>query len=105
MTNLTEIKNFAFQIAAQFKPERIILFGSYASGKATADSDVDLLVVMPFKGRSVKQAVKIRLAVDSPFPLDILVRTPRQLTERLKLGDSFMREVVHEGKVLYDRVA
>jgi predicted nucleotidyltransferase len=102
MTDLTEIKKFASQIAAQFKPERIILFGSYANGKATADSDVDLLVVMPFKGRPVKQAVKIRLAMDSPFPLDILVRTPRQLTEKLKLGDSFMREVVEQGRVVYE---
>lgn len=45
------IRKFANQVARRFKPARIILFGSYAYGKPTPDSDVDLLVVMPCKGR------------------------------------------------------
>ncbi len=102
MTDLKEIKNFALKIAVDFKPEKIILFGSYAEGRATEDSDVDLLVVMPFKGRAVQQAVKIRQAMDSPFPLDVLVRSPEQLKTRLKSGDSFLKDVLNRGKVVYE---
>jgi predicted nucleotidyltransferase len=102
MTTLNEIKNFATRIGANFYPDKIILFGSYAEGKATEDSDVDLLVVMPFKGRSAQQAVKIRQTLDSPFPLDLLVRSPRQVKTRLKIGDSFLRDILDRGQVIYE---
>jgi predicted nucleotidyltransferase len=60
MVTRRQIKAYAQEIARQFKPQRIILFGSYASGKPTSDSDVDLLVVMPHKGLSADQATRIR---------------------------------------------
>ncbi len=102
MTNLGEIRRFALQIAADFKPQRIILFGSYADGHPTSDSDVDLLIVMPFKGRAVQQAIKIRRAVDSPFPVDLVVRTPQQIKTRLKWGDSFLQGILDRGQVVYE---
>ena len=100
--HLMEIKKFASKIGAEFNPEKIILFGSHAEGHATEESDVDLLVVMPFKGRPVRQAVKIRKAMDSPFPLDLLVRSPQQLKSRLKRGDSFLQGILERGKVVYE---
>ncbi len=94
------IRRFARQVAERFKPEKIILFGSYAYGTPHADSDVDILVIMPARNE-LDQAVRISLAVEAPFPLDIIVRTPQKLAWRLKEGDWFLREVVSQGKVLY----
>jgi predicted nucleotidyltransferase len=97
---MREIRRFARQVAERFHPEKIILFGSYANGTPHADSDVDILVIMPARNE-LDQAVRISLAAEAPFPLDIIVRTPRKLAWRLKEGDWFLREVVSQGKVLY----
>jgi predicted nucleotidyltransferase len=96
------IRRFAREVAERFKPERIILFGSHAYGRPHADSDVDILVVMPTRNE-LDQAVKICLAVDYEFPLDLLVRTPENLAWRLAEGDSFLREVMERGQVLYEK--
>jgi predicted nucleotidyltransferase len=90
-------------IAERFRPDAIILFGSYAYGEPNSDSDVDILVVMPARNE-IDQAVRIRLAVPSPFPMDLLVRTPDTLSWRLATGDSFLREVVTKGTVLHGQV-
>src|SRR5205823_9051100 len=76
------IRRFARQVAERFRPDKIILFGSYAYGAPHADSDVDILVIMPAQNQ-LDQAVKIELACDPPFPLDIIVRTPRNMQWRL----------------------
>jgi len=102
VTTRRHIKAYALEVARQFKPQRIILFGSYAYGKPTPDSDVDLLVVMPHNQRNVEKAIEIRAKVDAPFPLDLLVRTPERLQERITLGDFSLREIVTKGKVLYE---
>src|SRR5262245_56036861 len=80
------IRRFARQVAARFRPEKIVLFGSHAYGRPHADSDVDLLVVMDARNE-LDQAVRIRLVVDYNFPLDLVVRTPRNLAWRLAEGD------------------
>src|SRR5271168_2419705 len=72
------IRQFARAVAERFQPEKIILFGSYAYGQPHADSDVDILVVMPARNE-LDQGVRIRLAVDYNFPLDLIVRTPKNL--------------------------
>src|SRR5436305_14563337 len=95
------IRRFAREVADRFQPEKIILFGSYAYGEPHADSDVDILVVMPARNE-MDQAVKISLAVDAPFPMDLIVRTPQNLKWRLEEGDWFLRELVGKGKVLYE---
>jgi len=96
------ISVFARQIAKQFNPEKIILFGSYAYGKPTEDSDVDILVIMPFKGRNPEKATEIWMATKPKFPIDIMVRKPAELKKRLKMGDFFLREITEKGKVLYE---
>ncbi|PZR98409.1 MAG: hypothetical protein DLM69_08705 [Candidatus Chloroheliales bacterium] len=97
------IERFVRQIAERFDPERIILFGSYAYGKPTPDSDVDILVIMNTPMREVMQAAEIRDAIDYPFALDLLVRTPEKVAQRITLGDFFMREITKRGKVMYER--
>jgi predicted nucleotidyltransferase len=96
------IRRFARHVAEHFQPDKIILFGSYAHGTPHADSDVDILVVMPARNQ-LDQAVKISLAIDPPFPLDIIVRTPHAMRWRLAEGDSFLREVLATGKVLHEK--
>jgi len=96
------INKFARQVAKQFNPQKIILFGSYAYGRPTEDSDVDILVIMPFKGRNPEKATEIWMAIKPKFPIDIMVRKPAELKKRIQMGDFFMREIVEKGKVLYE---
>ena len=96
------IQRYAESIAREFQPEKIILFGSHAYGQPTNDSDVDLMVVMPFRGNALNQAFRIRDRLEHPgFPLDLLVRSPREIGKRQAMGDFFIREILDRGKVLY----
>lgn len=90
------------QIVEKFKPQKIILFGSYARGNPRPESDVDLLVVMDTKLKDVRQAIEICQQIEYRFGLDLIVHTPKYLAERVKKGDWFLRDVLKEGKVLYD---
>ena len=99
---LTDIRQVVQRIVERFRPRRVLLFGSYAYGKPTSGSDVDLLVEMETPLRNVEQAVEIRMAVDFPFPTVLLVRNPQQIAERLAMGDVFFREVVNKGVTLYE---
>src|ERR1051326_4000941 len=94
-----QIRAYCHQIAREFRPERIILFGSYAYGQPTPDSDVDLLVILPFRGNDVSKAIQIRSRFDTPFSLDLLVRKPRFIAERLRERDMFIEHVIKEGRV------
>jgi predicted nucleotidyltransferase len=96
------IRRYARAIAEEFRPDRIILFGSYAYGTPNEDSDVDLLVVMPTRDQHA-QAVRIRWLLAAPFPLDLLVRTPAQMKWRLEERESFTTTIMSQGTVLYFR--
>ncbi len=98
---MAAIRRYARQIAERFQPERIILFGSYAYGTPHEDSDVDILVIMPAR-RVTTKAAQITLAFERPFPLDIIVRTPQQIRRGLADANWFLREIVGQGKVLYE---
>jgi predicted nucleotidyltransferase len=99
-----QIREVVREIAEKFHPEKVILFGSYAYGKPTIDSDVDLLVVMESEERPARRAIRVaHELLDIPFPMDILVRTPAEVVKRLQMEDYFMREVVQQGRVLYER--
>lgn len=97
-----QVQSLCDQIVRGFHPERIILFGSYANGDPTPDSDVDILVVMRFEGSSRQQAAKIRTVIDTTVALDLIVRTPEQISERRAMGDFFINEITTQGKVLYE---
>lgn len=96
------IRRFARQVAERFQPDKIILFGSHAYGTPHADSDVDILVIMPTRNQ-IDQRFKIRCAVPARFPMDLLVRTPASMKWRLAEGDLFHTEIVTKGKVLYEK--
>ena len=93
------------RIVSELKPEKIILFGSYAYGNPTPDSDVDLLVIMKTRAREIDRYVAVsNLLYPRQFPVDILVKTPKEMEiEARKTGNFFMREILKKGKVLYER--
>ena len=99
---MSAIRRFARDVAEQFRPERIILFGSHAYGVPHADSDVDILVVMPARNE-IDMAVKIGRAIEPPFSLDLLVRKPAEWEWRTAEGESFSTEILTKGKILYEK--
>ena len=100
---MSAIRRYARAVVDRFAPEKIILFGSHAYGTPHADSDVDILVVMPAARNEIDQAIRIHRVVDPEFPLDLIVCTPKNVAWRLKEGDSFLGEIMTKGKVLYEK--
>ena len=96
------IRRMVRRIVDRFHPEQVILFGSHARGDAGPDSDVDLLVVMPARDQHA-QAVRILYRLAAPFPIDLLVRTSKEMAWRLEEGESFTTTIVSQGKVLYEK--
>jgi uncharacterized protein len=104
MVDRAQIRRYARDIGRTFRAERVILFGSYAYGRPTEDSDVDVLVVMDHdKRRNADQALEIDLALNRSFPMDLIVRRPAELRERVAMGDSFLKTILQDGQVLYER--
>lgn len=100
-----QIRHLCDAIAREFHPEKIVLFGSHIYGRPHSDSDVDLLVMMPFEGSPFRQAAVILshiVRTVGVLPMDLLVRTAEQVRERLQMGDSFMREIIERGRVMYE---
>src|SRR2546428_4403857 len=93
------IRKLCKRIAEAYHPEKIILFGSHAYGNPTPESDVDLLVVMDYKGRPIEQTLKIHRELDIVTPVDVLVYSPKEVDERLEDGDMFIVDVMRRGKV------
>ena len=92
------------RLATQLQPERVILFGSYAYGTPTPDSDVDLLVVLDTNASATERYLAVsRLLYPRPFPVDILVRTPDEIEQALRTNDFFIKEILSQGRVLYER--
>ena len=100
-----QIETYAEDVARQFRPLKIVLFGSYAYGNPTEDSDVDLMVVMPKDPSGIRnrdKAIAIDSAIPATFPLDLLVRNPEDIAWRLEEGDCFLQDVFSKGRVLYE---
>ncbi len=102
IVDFRQIRRLSDRIAQEFRPERIVLFGSHALGTAHTESDVDLLVIMPFEGKGAVKSVEILNRVNPRFPVDLLVRTPEQIRQRLSWNDFFLHEILDSGKVLYE---
>ena len=99
-----KIDKMVRRIVKKFNPEKIILFGSYARGTPTRDSDVDLLVIMPISGSKREKQIEIGVALhDIRIPKDIIVATPDEVERRKNLVGTIIRPALEEGKVLYAR--
>jgi predicted nucleotidyltransferase len=102
MVAMSEIREFSRRIAEEFKPRRIILFGSHARGEATEWSDVDLLVELPYSGHPTHKAIEMVRYLNPRFAVDLIIRSPREVKERMALNDWFILDIVEKGKVLYE---
>jgi len=98
------IDNLINEIAQAFSPNKIILFGSYASGNTRPESDIDLLVVVDKEDKGERKSLAIRRHLGVMFGLDIIVYSTKRLEERIRKGDWFLREIVETGKVVYERI-
>lgn len=98
------IRRMVRRIVKRFNPERVILFGSHARGKAGPDSDVDLLVVMPVSGSKLDKVLELRAALrEFAVPKDIIVTSPEEFEWRKEIPGTIERPAAIEGKVLYAR--
>ena len=99
------IQQMAALIAQNFHPEKIILFGSYARGEATVNSDVDLMVIMKNPSPRPDRAVPIIRLIHEHInePLDIIVRSPEGFDAWSQSPFSLSNQVIKEGKVLYEK--
>lgn len=100
-----QIQAVVDRLVAALDPEKVILFGSYAYGKPTIDSDVDMLIILETEEDSTCRTVRALRAIKGvkTFPMYILVRTPKEIARRLVLGDFFFKEVLERGRVVYER--
>jgi predicted nucleotidyltransferase len=100
-TSISKIKD---KIVREIKPEKIILFGSYAWGEPTEDSDVDLFIIQKSKEpRRIRQKELRRKLWGSDVPMDLLVYTPEEIEKRLEIDDPFILHILNKGKVLYQQ--
>lgn len=102
MATISDIEQLSQAIAREFNPQKIVLFGSHAWGTPAPDSDVDMLVILPFEGKGWRMATAIREKVKVTFPLDLIVRTEGQIADRLHKHGSFISEIVTKGRVLHE---
>ena len=103
MVSFQEITELSQKIATGFQPEKIILFGSYAYGVPDNDSDVDLLVILPFQGKSFRKSLEILNKTNPKFPVDLITRKPEDAIKRYAEGDPLIREALNKGKILYEQ--
>lgn len=96
-----QIDSITKQLIQKYKPDKIILFGSAASGQMTPDSDLDFLLVKDDNKSKHERMVEIYRLVDKDIAADFLIYTPEELAMRLKMGDPFIKSVLAEGRVLY----
>ncbi|MBI1830682.1 MAG: nucleotidyltransferase domain-containing protein [Planctomycetes bacterium] len=103
MITRKDIQATCDDIVREFHPRRIVLFGSYAYGTPTEDSDADLLVVMDIpEDQTRQQAVLIRQRIPRRIRMDLIVRTPAEIAFRVKHNDWFFRDILERGEVLYE---
>ncbi|OGC21996.1 hypothetical protein A2291_07460 [candidate division WOR-1 bacterium RIFOXYB2_FULL_42_35] len=96
------IRAIVLKAAEKVKPQKVILFGSYAYGKPNKDSDVDLLFIKKTNLGRIDRYCLISDNLEHHFAMDILVKTPAEVKKRLKMGDPFYKEIINRGKVLYE---
>ena len=97
------VKRFVSELLRRFDPERVILFGSSVSRSPNAQGEVGLLVVMPFEGHALGQAVRIEREIEHDFSLDLVVRRPADVGRALEIGNVLIKGIVERGRVLYAR--
>lgn len=96
------LDEIARKIVDHFRPDQIVLFGSYAYGEPKTDSDLDLLVIMDTEMRpAARSAAVARICRPKYVAMDIVVRTPEEIQTRLRDFDPFLEGIFKFGRTLY----
>lgn len=98
-----ELKKIVQRLKTNYKPERIILFGSLVDGRVGRGSDIDLIIIKQTEEDPWTRASKVDRFIEHNMPVELLVYTPEEIEERLQMNDFFVKEVLERGKVLYER--
>ncbi|OGM97412.1 MAG: hypothetical protein A2817_00665 [Candidatus Yanofskybacteria bacterium RIFCSPHIGHO2_01_FULL_39_8b] len=98
------IQNIVDTIVTEFKPEKVVLFGSYAWGQPTKDSDIDLFVIKNDAKKNIRDlAIDLeRILLPRTFPIDIIVYKPEQVEKYLNEKNMFITKILTKGKILYE---
>ena len=96
-----QIDSITRQLIEKYRLVKIILFGSAVTGHMTPDSDLDFFIVKDDKKDTYHRMVEVSGLVEKDIAADFIIYTPQEFSERLKLGDPFIKSIVSEGKVLY----
>ena len=96
-----KVKEVIQDIIQEYKPEKIYLFGSFAWGKPTKDSDIDIFIIKKTKKDRIERQLEVRRIIKGRLPVDILVYTPEEIEKRLKMKDFFIKDIIDKGKLLY----
>ncbi len=100
---IQQIRTIGDRLKEKYKAEKVILFGSYAKGKATEDSDVDILVIAPTKEKFFERMATVkRLIRDlrNGLPIAPIILTKQEIEKRTKIKDQFIEEILKEGMEL-----
>ena len=98
------IRTIVDKLKREYAPQRIVLFGSYAYGNPTPESDIDILIIKDTAERFIDRWTTVRRILSDPkrmIPIETLVLTPDELAERLRAGDQFIAKIVEDGEVLH----
>ncbi|MFH1440693.1 MAG: nucleotidyltransferase domain-containing protein [Candidatus Omnitrophota bacterium] len=90
-------------IKEKYKPQKIILYGSVAKNKATKDSDIDIFIIKRTHKKLLDRIKDVFDIVDCQIPIEPIIYTPSEVKKRLKMGDFFIKDILKEGKVLYEK--
>lgn len=98
------IQKIVEKIRREYRPEKIILFGSYSYGKPTAESDVDLFIIKESDKRRIDRFCEVRRIIRGIKGISVqpVVFTKKEVAQRLRLEDNFFKEVLEKGEVLYE---
>jgi len=100
-----ELNTFVEGVKKSYHPEKIILFGSLASGKVNARSDLDLIVVAQTKDDFWARLKKISKYCSHKVGMDVLVYTPEEFNNLISNRTFFKKEIQEKGKIIYDKAA
>lgn len=100
---LKEMQRIVSQISHNYSPEKIILFGSLASGRAANARDIDLLVIKKTDKNPWQRTREVSGLFEHTAPIDVLVYTPEEIIARIEMNDFFILDIMEHGRVVYER--